>query len=118
MIGVGILVAIISSASSSANRAPNLGYAGNGYSGSIRSDEAAADRCANATERQIGGGARTSSVDAADRVADGFIVRGYIDYARGDDTRYGGSRDQRSFSCAVRYGNIQRVDFVGYSLNY
>ena len=61
MIGVGILVAIISSASSSANRAPNLGYAGNGYSG---------------------------------------------------------SRDQGSFSCAVRYGNIQRVDFVGYSLNY
>jgi hypothetical protein len=45
-------------------------------------------------------------------------VRGYIDYARGDDTRYSGSRDQRSFSCAVRYGNIQRVDFVGYSLNY
>lgn len=118
VIGVSILAAITSSASSSANHAPNLGYAGNGYSGSIRSDEAAADGCANAAEPQIRGGARVSSVDAVDRVADGFNVRGIIDYARGGDTRYSGSRDQRSFNCAVRYGNIQRVHFVGYSSNY
>lgn len=57
-------------------------------------------------------------MDAVDRVADGFNVRRIIDYARGGDTRYSGSRDQRSFNCAVRYNNIQRVDFVGYSSNY
>lgn len=57
-------------------------------------------------------------MDVVLAVADGFNVRGIIDYARGGDTRYSGSRDQRSFSCAVRYGNIQRVDFVGYSPNY
>ena len=50
VIGVGILAAIVSLASSSANRAPSLGYAGNGYSGNIGSDAAAADGCANAAK--------------------------------------------------------------------
>jgi hypothetical protein len=118
VIGVGILAAIIASASSSKNRPTNGGYANNNYTGSIRTDDAAADACANAAEQQVGGGARVSSVDAVDRVSDGFNVRGVIDYSRGGDTRYGNSRDQRSFSCSVRYGDVQRVDLGGFAANY
>ncbi len=58
-----------------------------------------------------------SSVDSVDRVSDGFNVRGVVDYTCGGDTRYSSSHDQRSFSCAVRYGDVQRVDFGGYSSN-
>lgn len=118
VIGVGILAAIIASASANKNRPTNGGYANNGYTGNIRTDDAAADACANAAEQQVGGGARVSSVDAVDRVSDGFNVRGVIDYSRGGNTRYGNSRDQRSFSCSVRYGDVQRVDLGGYAYNY
>jgi hypothetical protein len=118
VIGVGILAAIIASASSSNNRSTNGGYARNNYTGAIRTDDAAADACANAAEQQVGGGARVSSVDAVDRVSDGFNVRGVIDYSRGGDTRYGTNRDQRSFSCSVRYGDVQRVDLGGFAANY
>lgn len=117
VIGVGILAAIIASASSK-KRTTNGGYANNNYTGTIRTDDAAADACANAVEQQVGGGARVSSVDAVDRVSDGFNVRGVIDYSRGGDTRYGNSRDQRSFSCSVRYGDVQRVDLGGFAANY
>ncbi len=118
VIGVGILAAIIAAASSSKNRPTNGGYANNTYTGAIRTDDAAADACANAAEQQVGGGARVSSVDAVDRVSDGSNVRGVIDYSRGGDTRYGNSRDQRSFSCSVRYGDVQRVDLGGFAANY
>ena len=118
VIGVGILAAIIASASSSKSRPTNGGYANNTYTGAVRTDDAAADACANAAEQQVGGGARVSSVDAVDRVSDGFNVRGVIDYSRGGDTRYGNSRDQRSFSCSVRYGDVQRIDLGGFAANY
>ncbi len=117
VIGVGILAAIIASASNR-NRQQNGGYVNNTTRGAIRTDDAAADACANAAEQQVGGGARVSSVDAVDRVSDGFNVRGVIDYGRGGDTRYGNSRDQRSFSCSVRYGDVQRVDLDGFAANY
>ncbi len=121
VIGVGILAAIIASASSSKNRTTNGGYATNSY-GNIRTDDAAADACASAAEQQLGGSARVSAVTAVDRVSDGFNVRGNVDYGRGstgnswgrnDSWRNNGGYDQRSFSCSVRYGNVARVDFGG-----
>ncbi len=113
VIGVGILAAIIASASSNKNRSTSSGYASNGY-GTIRTDDAAADACANAAEQQLGGSARVSGIDTVNRVADGYNVRGTVDYGRStSNDRYGSSYDQRSFSCSVRYGSVSRVDFGG-----
>ena len=111
VIGVGILAAIIASAASSRNRTSNNGYV---TTGTIRTDDQAAEACASAAEQQLGGSARVSAVTAVNRVSDGFKVRGEIDYGRSNtNDRYGNSYDQRSFSCSVRYGNVQRVDFGG-----
>lgn len=117
VIGVGIMAAIIASAASNKNRTTNGGYATN-TTGTIRSDDQAADACASAAEQQLGGSARVSAVTAVDRVSDGFNVRGNVDYGRGstsrnDSWRNNGNYDQRSFSCSVRYGNVARVDFGG-----
>lgn len=111
VIGVGILAAIIASASSSKNR--SNGTYDNRY-GTIRTDDQAADACATAAEQQLGNGARTRSVDSVDRVSDGFNVRGTVGNSNG---RYDDRRDTRSFSCSVRYGDVQRVDFGGYAYN-
>jgi hypothetical protein len=113
VIGVGILAAIIASASSSKNRSTNGSYANNGYTGTIRTDDAAADACASAAEQQLGGSARVSGIDTVNRVSDGFNVRGRVDYGRTSNDRYGNYNDQRSFSCSVRYGSVARVDFGG-----
>ncbi|UVO54500.1 hypothetical protein [Sphingomonas sp. SUN039] len=118
VIGVGILAAIIASASSNKTRSTNGGYATNSGYGNIRTDDAAADACASAAEQQLGGSARVSAVTAVDRVSDGYNVRGNVDYGRGsssrnDSWRNNGNYDQRSFSCSVRYGNVARVDFGG-----
>jgi hypothetical protein len=114
VIGVGILAAIIASASSNKNRTTNGGYATNGYTGTIRTDDAAADACASAAEQQLGGSARVSGIDTVNRVSDGYKVRGTVDYGRSNSNdRYGNSYDQRSFSCSVRYGSVSRVDFGG-----
>jgi len=114
VIGVGILAAIIASASSNKNRTTSGGYASNGYTGTIRTDDAAADACASAAEQQLGGSARVSGIDTVNRVSDGYNVRGTIDYGRGNgNDRYGSAYDQRSFSCSVRYGSVSRVDFGG-----
>jgi hypothetical protein len=113
VIGVGILAAIIASASSNKNRTTNGGYANNGYTGTIRTDDAAADACASAAEQQLGGSARVSGIDTVNRVSDGYNVRGTVDYGRSSNDRYGNNDDQRSFSCSVRYGSVSRVDFGG-----
>jgi hypothetical protein len=118
VIGVGILAAIIASASSSKNRTTNGGYATNSGYGNIRTDDQAADGCASAAEQQLGGSARVSAVTAVDRVSDGYNVRGTVDYGRGstsrnDSWRNNNGYDQRSFSCSVRYGSVSRVDFGG-----
>lgn len=111
VIGVGILAAIIASAASNKNRTSNSGYAN---TGNIRTDDQAADACASAAEQQLGGSARVSAVTSVNRVSDGFNVRGDVDYGRSNtNDRYGNSYDQRSFSCSIRYGNVQRVDFGG-----
>ena len=126
VIGVGILAAIIASAASKKNQQQRQygyqnGYGQNGYpqngyatgAGNIRTDDAAADACATAAERQFGGEARVRSIDGVDRVSDGFNVRGTV--ASGYGARDGGREgDSRSFSCSVRYGDVQRIDFGGY----
>ena len=134
VIGVGILAAIIASAASKKNRQRTYGYGQNGYgqngygqngyqngyatgTGNIRTDDAAADACATAAERQFGGEARVRSIDGVDRVSDGFNVRGTVasGYGARDGYRDGGrDGDSRSFSCSVRYGDVQRIDFGGY----
>jgi len=116
VIGVGILAAIIASASSSRNRT-NGGFATNA-TGNIRTDDAAADACAIAAEQQLGDSARVTGIDTVNRVSDGYNVRGTVDYGRSnsgrnDSWRNNGNDDQRSFSCSVRYGSVSRVDFGG-----
>lgn len=118
VVGVGILAAILASASkSSQNQNRSSGYYNNGYSsngyGSIRSDNDAADACAAAAERQGGGNARTRSIDAVDQVGGGFDVRGTVSVSSSgyDDN------DARGFSCTVRQGSVQRIDFGGYAYN-
>lgn len=107
VIGVGILAAIIASASKS-NQNRNNGVYDN-RQGNIRTDDAAADACAIAAEQQFGQNSRTRSIDSVSRVSDGFNVRGTVELAR--------DRDQRSFNCSVRYGEISRIDFGGYAYN-
>jgi hypothetical protein len=122
VIGVGILAAIIASASSKSKQRQQNAY-NNGTTATIRTDDAAADACASAAERQLGGSARVSAVTAVDRVSDGYNVRGTVDYGRdttqrNDSWRGQSGGDERSFSCSVRYGDVQRVDFGGYASNY
>lgn len=109
VIGVGILAAILASSSKS-NRNTANGY--DNY-GSIRSDNDAADACSSAAERQLGNSARTRSIDTVDAVSGGYNVRGVASTGYGND-----DRDVRSFSCTVRQGYVQRVDFGGYAYNY
>ena len=139
VIGVGILAAIIASAASKKNQQQRqYGYGQNGYgqngygqngypqngyatgaNGNIRTDDAAADACATAAERQFGGDARVRSIDNVDRVSDGFNVRGTVASGYRDGGRDGGRNgDSRSFSCSVRYGDVQRIDFSGYARGY
>ncbi|MEP6786358.1 MAG: hypothetical protein ABI898_11540 [Sphingomonadales bacterium] len=108
VIGVGILAAILSSASKSNRNTGNAAY------GSIRSDNDAADACASEAERQSGGNARTRSIDTVDQVSGGFNVRGTV------STSYSGNGDSdaRGFNCTVRQGNVQRIDFGGYADGY
>jgi hypothetical protein len=115
VIGVGILAAILASASKSSSRT-NGGYdnRAENRAGNIRTEDAAADACAVAAEQQFGQNARTRSIDAVDRVSDGFNVRGMVEVSA---QRSNSNGDQRSFSCSVRYGEVQRVDFGGYAYN-
>lgn len=113
VVGVGILAAILASASKS-NRNQDSGYNNNSY-GSIRSDNDAADACAAAAERQSGGNARTRSIDTVDAVGNAaYNVRGTVSVASNgyDD------RDARGFNCTVRQGSVQRIDFGGYAYGY
>jgi len=118
VIGVGILAAIIASASSKSRQ---NGTTAQRVTGNIRSDDAAADACASAAEGQLGGSARVSAVTAVDRVSDGYNVRGIVDYGRGGNFNNGGGNfgnsgsDERQFACSVRYGDVQRVDFDSYA---
>lgn len=66
--------------------------------------DAAADACADAAERQAGGDARVTDVRSVSRDGDGWRVEGTV--TTGGDSSY---RDDRGFQCGVRYG---RVDFV------
>ena len=113
VVAVGILAAIIASASSNRNRSTNGGFANNSYTGTIGTDDAAADACASAAEQQLDGSARVSGIDTVNRVSDGYNVRGTVDYGRSSNGRYGNYNDQRSFSCSVRYGSVARIDFGG-----
>lgn len=69
--------------------------------------EAAADACASAVERQASRNsddARVTDVDRVNRDGEGWRVEGVV--ATGDERSYG---DTRRFQCGVRYG---QVDFV------
>ena len=114
VVGVGILAAIIASASSKSRNDNRYSY-NNGYRGSINSESSAADACANAAQAQLGQGERIG-VDNVYRTGDGFSVTGTAD-ARGHGNGYGngyGRDDTKSFRCTVRYGSVERVDFNGY----
>ena len=101
-------------------------YNGNSYdwrrSGGSR---AAIQRCISAVERR---GGRRDDVDVTritdvDRLRDGYRIEGYVavdyrggyrgDWRDGRDYNRGGYDDRGSFSCTVRYGEVEDVRFRG-----
>ncbi len=106
---VGIIAAIAASAAKS-NRDRRAQQ--NGYQNGSGDERTASDACASAAEQRAGRDARVTAIDAVDRFNDGYRVRGTI------ETRdYSSSRDRTSFTCTVRYGEVERVDLGGYAYN-
>ena len=106
---IGIIAAIAASASK--KRQFQQGYSGT-VQGRIDSESAAADACAVGAEQRLGSGARTTDIDDVKRVGDVYTVRGRVDL----NQRSG--RDRQSFTCTVRYGGVDRIDFGSYAFNY
>ena len=110
---VGIIAAIAASASrqNRDRRAQQNGYA-NGNQNGYGDERAASDACASAAEQRAGRDARVTAIDAVDHFSDGYRVRGTI-----ETHDYNSSRDRSSFTCTVRYGQVERVDLGGYAYN-
>jgi len=107
--GVAIL-GVIAAIASSGSRSRNQGY-DNDYRGSIGTEDAAADACAVAAEQRFGRDARVTGIDTVDRLRDGYSVRGTIETGNG---RYDRNRSsQQRFTCAVRFGAVERLDIDG-----
>jgi hypothetical protein len=112
---VGIIAAIASAASKSkqAKRYPtNDGYPdrrddrARSSQGSITSEDAAVDACANATEAQAGERASVREISQVDRNADGWDVEGVVEQR---DSWRNGDAEKRRFTCSVRFGEIEHV---------
>lgn len=129
VIGVGILAAIIASASNDDKKRreaqqrtygynnpgyyPNgAPYPSNGYPNSsqgyrgISSENEAVDACVSATQRQAGASSRISSVDKVRSTNQGYDVRGVVE-TRNSFNDY--TTDAHNFKCTVRYGQIESV---------
>ncbi len=106
---IGIIAAIASSGHNSRNRY-NDGYSRSrsdeGYSrGGTEGDAAAA--CAGAAEQRLGRDARVTTIDQVARTYEGYQVSGILET---QGYRY---NDQQRFTCQVRYGAVERIDFSG-----
>ncbi len=105
---IGIIAAIAASASRSRSQ-PSWS---NRNRGGIDSESAATDACATGVEQRLGGSARVTDIDDVARTSEGYRVRGRVDLRERSD------RDRQSFSCTVRYGGVERIDFGSYAFNY
>lgn len=89
------------------------GYDYNRY-GNSRS---AVSQCVSAVERGTSRYGRTdvTQVTSIDRKRDGYRVKGRVVVRDGYGGRWGrdGSYDQGKFSCDVRYGRVQDIDYSG-----
>ena len=89
------------------------GYDYNRYSNS----RSAVSQCVSAVERGTNRYGRTdvTQVTSIDRKRDGYRVKGRVVVRDGYGGRRGrgGSYDQGKFSCDVRYGRVQDIDYSG-----
>lgn len=89
------------------------GYDYNRYGNS----RGAVSQCVSAVERGTSRYGRTdvTQVTSIDRKRDGYRVKGRVVVRDGYGGRWGrgGSYDQGKFSCDVRYGRVQDVDYSG-----
>lgn len=74
--------------------------------GSITSETAAVDACANAAEHEAGDAASVRDILAVERTRDGWDVEGTVEQR--DDWR-DQSGDRRRFTCSVRFGSVDAV---------
>jgi len=96
------LIAALASSGHRTHRGDTDGGRGDGGS-----ENDAADACANTAQQRLGHDARVTTIDQVVRAYDGYQVSGII-AQRG--YRYD---DQQRFTCQVRYGNVERIDFSG-----
>jgi hypothetical protein len=108
---VGIFAAIAVAASKSSNssrRTTSNDYPNNANQqrGSINSENAAVDACAQAAESKGGQSASVRDITAVDKNNDGWEVEGTIEQRTGwrDSTP-----DKHRFTCSVRYGAVDSV---------
>jgi len=125
VVGLGILAAIVSSASSSHDNQAQYprddyprnpppppvtqGYAGQGYpqpTGVIASENDAVDMCASATEQQAGRFASVRDIKKVKSSDKGWEVQGVVEQRA--SYRDNGS-NLHDFKCTVRYGAVQGV---------
>jgi hypothetical protein len=108
---IGVIAAIASAASKSSN---NRHTSSDGYPdrssdqsrGSINSENAAVDACAQAAETRGGQSASVREISAVDKSNDGWDVEGVIEQRSGwrDQTE-----DKHRFTCSVRFGAVDSV---------
>jgi hypothetical protein len=107
---IGVIAAIAASASKNSNsqRTSDGSYPdrANQQRGSINSENAAVDACAQAAENRGGQSASVRNITAVDKNNDGWEVEGVIEQRTGwrDSTP-----DKHRFTCSVRYGAVDSV---------
>jgi hypothetical protein len=108
---IGVIAAIASAASKSSNnrRTSSDGYpdrSSDQSRGSINSENAAVDACAQAAETRGGQSASVREISAVDKNSDGWDVEGVVEQRAGWRDRTG---DKHRFTCSVRYGAVDSV---------
>ena len=110
--GVAV-IGIIAALAASASRRNSAQQSWNGRTTArIDSEDAAASACAAGAEQRLSSGARTTDIDDVQRTGEGYTVRGRVELNQRSD------RDRQSFTCTVRYGAVERIDFGSYAFNY
>lgn len=108
---VGIIAAIASASSKSKQQ---RGYPSNSNSnnqrGSINSENAAVDACANATEQRGGQMASVRDIQNVRANSDGWDVEGTVEQRSDWRDR---TPERHRFTCSVRYGEVDSVYIDG-----
>jgi hypothetical protein len=120
ILGIGIIAAVASSASSNhqeqyprnsyPNTPPPPPVSGNGYpqpgSGAVASENEAVDACAYAAEEQGGRSASVRDIKQVKANDNGWDVKGVIEQRHSYRQTSG---ELHNFKCTVRYGQVQSV---------